>query len=142
MSTDEAFDASTNLSPSWKSRLPQQWVDSGVSRRIMPGIMDPAMTAANTTHNTCLILLHEKIAYPDTRLSWLQLPSLYSADTCQSASYEVCATIRKFLKQRVSDYPLSPQLGLCAFVSARSLLGGFFAAVSANILNLRCSHLE
>jgi hypothetical protein len=114
--------AAANLRHSWKSRLPQHWIDSGVSRSMMPGVMDPAMTAANTTHNTCLILLHEKIAYPDADLSWLQLPSLCSADTCQSAAYEVCTTIRKFLEQRDEGYPLTPQLGLCAFVSARSLL--------------------
>ncbi|KAH7353177.1 fungal-specific transcription factor domain-containing protein [Pyrenochaeta sp. MPI-SDFR-AT-0127] len=106
----------------WKSQLPQQWADSGVSRRVMPGVMDPAMTAANATHNTCLILLHERIAYPDAKLSWVQLPSLSSAETCESAAIEICTIIKKILQQRSSQYPLAPQLGLCAFVSARSLL--------------------
>ena len=106
----------------WKTRLPQHWADSGVSRRILPGVMDPAMTAANATHNTCLILLHERIAYSDAKLNWVQLPSLFSADTCYSAAVEVCTIIRKTLSQRGAKYPGTPQLGLCAFVSARTLL--------------------
>ncbi|KAJ4300858.1 hypothetical protein N0V90_002946 [Kalmusia sp. IMI 367209] len=106
----------------WKTRLPRQWADSGVSRRLMAGIMDPAMAAANATHNTCLILLHSEIAYPDTKLRWVQLPSLCSAEICVNAAVEVCIIVRKFIAQRNARYPLSPQLGLCAFVSARSLL--------------------
>ena len=97
-------------------------VARGVSRRILPGVMDPAMTAANATHNMCLILLHEKIACPDRRLSWVQIPSTSSADTCESAAIEICTIIGKILGQRGANYPLSPQLGLCAFVSARTLL--------------------
>lgn len=111
-----------NDNRSWKTRLPQHWADSGVSRRVLPGIMDPAMTAANATHNTCLVLLHENIAFPDSQLNWVQLPSLCSAETCFSAAIEVCTIIQKFLDQRGKRYPLTPQLGFCAFMSARSLL--------------------
>ncbi|KAH4181953.1 hypothetical protein HBI81_217930 [Parastagonospora nodorum] len=106
----------------WKMRLPQQWRDSGISRRVLPGVMDPAMTAANATHNTCLILLHERIAYPDQNLHWVQLPSLDSAEICVRAATEVCTIITKFLEQRPAPYALAPQLGLTAFVSARTLL--------------------
>ncbi|KAH7073249.1 fungal-specific transcription factor domain-containing protein [Paraphoma chrysanthemicola] len=106
----------------WKLRLPQQWKDSGISRRILPGVMDPAMTAANATHNTCLVLLHERIAYPEPSLSWVRLPSLDSGEICVGAATEVCTIIRKFIEQRPSPYAFAPQLGLCAFVSARSLL--------------------
>jgi hypothetical protein len=35
----------------------------------------------------------------------------------------VCTIIGKFLEQRPAPYALTPQLGLCAYVSARSLLG-------------------
>jgi hypothetical protein len=87
--------------------------------------MDPAMTAANATHNTCLILLHENIAYPDSRLNWVHLPSLCSMNTCYSAAVEVCIIIKKYIDQREPQYPLTPQLGFCAFVSARSLLSEF-----------------
>ncbi|KAH7078718.1 fungal-specific transcription factor domain-containing protein [Paraphoma chrysanthemicola] len=106
----------------WKIRLPQQWKDSGMSRRILPGVMDPAMTAANATHNTCLVLLHERIAYPEPSLSWVRLPSLDSGEICVGAATEVCTILRKFIEQRPSPYVFAPQLGLCAFVSARSLL--------------------
>jgi hypothetical protein len=80
------------------------------------------MTAANATHNTCLILLHERIAYPDQNLHWVQLPSLDSAEICVRAATEVCTIITKFLEQRPASYALAPQLGLTAFVSARTLL--------------------
>jgi hypothetical protein len=84
--------------------------------------MDPAMTAANATHNTCVVLLHERIAYPDPGLHWVQLPSLDSAEICLLAATEVSIILGKFLEQRPSPYPLAPQLGLCAFISARYLL--------------------
>jgi hypothetical protein len=84
--------------------------------------MDPAMTAANATHNTCLVLLHERIAYPDPELHWVQLPSLDSAEICLLAATEVSLIIAKFLEQRPAPYALGPQLGLCAFISARNFL--------------------
>ncbi|KAH7413979.1 fungal-specific transcription factor domain-containing protein [Phaeosphaeria sp. MPI-PUGE-AT-0046c] len=106
----------------WKLRLPQQWKDSGMSRKVLPGVMDPAMTAANAIHNTCLILLHERIAYPDPNLHWVQLPSLDSAEICVRAATEVSTILRKFVEQQKEPHAFSPQLGLCAFVGARSLL--------------------
>jgi hypothetical protein len=80
------------------------------------------MAAANATHNTCLILLHSEIAYPDPKLHWIQLPSPCSAEICVNAAAEVCTILSKFVAQRTVQYPLSPQLGLCAFLSARGLL--------------------
>ncbi|KAH7385142.1 fungal-specific transcription factor domain-containing protein, partial [Cadophora sp. MPI-SDFR-AT-0126] len=106
----------------WKMRLPQQWADSGVSRSIVRGVMDSAMTVANSTHNTCLILLHEQIAYPSAELDWIRLPRLSSAEVCLGAAIEVCKIIRKFLEQSNIRFPLPPQLGVCAFVSANTLL--------------------
>jgi hypothetical protein len=55
----------------------------------------------------------------------MQLPSSFSANTCYSAAIEICTIIRKTLGQRGPEYPGTPQLGLCAFVSARSLLCEF-----------------
>jgi hypothetical protein len=103
-------------------RLPKQWVDSGMSRRVLPGVMDPAMVAANCTHNTGLIILHEQVAYPDPKLSWVQLPSQTSAEICQQAAVENCTILIKYLEQKGTKSPLTSQLGLCAFLSARNLL--------------------
>jgi hypothetical protein len=98
-----------------------------MSRRVLPGVMDPAMTGANATHNTCLVLLHERIAYPDTNLRWVQLPSFDSAEICVRAATEVSTIIVKFIEQRPEPYAFASQLGLCAFVSARCLLSKFSA---------------
>ncbi|KAF4956408.1 hypothetical protein FSARC_11611 [Fusarium sarcochroum] len=106
----------------WKMYLPQQWKDSGISREIMPGVMDPNMTAANATHNTSLILLHQRIAYPDAELKGIRLPSLCSADTCYNAAMETANITTKYLEGSSSTLPVSPQLGICAFVSGRVLL--------------------
>ncbi|KAM5341253.1 hypothetical protein ACJ41O_015362 [Fusarium nematophilum] len=109
------------ISASWKMYLPQHWKDSGVSRETMPGVMDPNMTVANATHNISLILLHERIAYPDAELNGVRLPSLCSADTCYSAATETANITTKYL-EGPSRLPVSPHLGICAFVSGRVLL--------------------
>lgn len=106
----------------WKSELPHQWTDSGISRHVLPGAMDPVMTEANALHNTNVILLHERIAYPEAELRFVPLPWSQSAETCRNAALEVCSIIRKFLQQRKSEYPLGPYFGYCAFISARNLL--------------------
>ncbi|KAL4882578.1 hypothetical protein BJY04DRAFT_217075 [Aspergillus karnatakaensis] len=105
----------------WRMFLPQQWKDSGVSREAMPGVMDPNMTVANATHNISMILLHQRIAYPGPELSGIQLPSLCSAETCYTAAVETANIINKYLKT-TPFFPVSPQLGICAFVSAKTLL--------------------
>lgn len=103
--------------------MPKQWQDSGLSREVMPGVMDPNMTAANATHNVAMILLHSKIAYPGTELNGLKLPSTCSADTCYNAAIETANITRQFLEQSSRDLLVTPQLGFCAYVSARALLG-------------------
>jgi len=108
---------------SWKMYLPQQWKDSGVSRKIMPGVMDPSMTLANATHNTSVILLHERIAYPDSELLGLNIPSQFSAQNCLNAAIETANITTKYLGGSPSARPVPPQMGICAFVSARTLLG-------------------
>ncbi|EGU88111.1 hypothetical protein FOXB_01373 [Fusarium oxysporum f. sp. conglutinans Fo5176] len=106
----------------WKMYLPQQWKDSGVSRKIMPGVMDPSMTLANATHNTSVILLHERIAYPDSELLGLNIPSQFSAQNCLNAAIETANITTKYLGGSPSARPVPPQMGICAFVSARTLL--------------------
>ncbi|XEV04688.1 hypothetical protein FSHL1_009975 [Fusarium sambucinum] len=107
----------------WKMSLPQQWKDSGVSRKIMPGVMDPSMTLANATHNTSVILLHERIAYPDSELLGLNIPSHFSAQNCLNAAMETANITTKYLGGYPSARPVPPQMGICTFVSARTLLG-------------------
>ena len=87
--------------------------------------MDPVMTEANALYNTNVILLHERIAYPEPELQVVQLPSAESARICQNAAREVRAIVCKFLRQQKEDYPLGPYFGICAFVSARNLLSKF-----------------
>ncbi|KEF53796.1 uncharacterized protein A1O9_10197 [Exophiala aquamarina CBS 119918] len=108
----------------WKLFLPQQWKDSGVSRRAFPGVMDPNMTVAHTIHNASMILLHQRIAYPEPDLTSIKLPSSYSAETCQHAAIETANITRKYLETTSRSFPVSPQLAFSAFVSARLLLGG------------------
>lgn len=84
--------------------------------------MDPVMTGANALHNTNVILLHERIAYPEPELHFVQLPSSQSATICRTAALEVCSIISRFVRQRKENYPLGPYFGMCAFVSARNLL--------------------
>jgi hypothetical protein len=110
---------------SWKMFLPSQWKDSGVSRESMPGIMDPNMTAANATHNVSMILLHQKIAYSAPELAGIKLPSSCSADTCLNAAIENTNITSRFLEQSNELDLVTPQLGFCAFISARLLLGAF-----------------
>jgi hypothetical protein len=89
----------------------------------MPGIMDPSMTLANATHNTSVILLHERIAYPGAELLGLNLPSHFSAENCLNAAIETANITTKYLGGYPSARAVPPQMGICAFVSARTLLG-------------------
>lgn len=118
---------------SWKMYLPQQWKDSGISRKIMPGVMDPSMTLANATHNTSVILLHERIAYPDSELLGLNLPSQFSAQNCLNAAIETANITTKYLGGSPSARPVPPQMGICAFVSARTLLGKNLGDLSGHL---------
>ncbi|RKK97297.1 hypothetical protein BFJ68_g14085 [Fusarium oxysporum] len=80
------------------------------------------MTLANATHNTSVILLHERIAYPDSELLGLNLPSQFSAQNCLNAAIETANITTKYLGGSPSARPVPPQMGICAFVSARTLL--------------------
>lgn len=86
--------------------------------------MDAAMTVANATYNTSLVLLHSEIAFPDPSLSCIQieLPSAFSAQVVVAACTEVCSLVSKLFAQRNGDFIVTPMLGVCAFVCGRALL--------------------
>lgn len=85
--------------------------------------MDPNLTMAHATHNTSMILLHQRVAYPPA--DWaniVRLPSIWSADTCQNAAIETQNITAKYLKYTPKDSPVANQFAFCAFVAARVLL--------------------
>ncbi|KAJ5690491.1 hypothetical protein N7462_004883 [Penicillium macrosclerotiorum] len=109
---------------SWKMFLPQKWKDSNISRQPAVVTMDPNLTLAHITHNTSMILLHQRIAYPP--LEWLEvvkLPILSSAETCESAASETANITQKFLDNSHPQSIVDNQFAFCVFVSARVLLG-------------------
>jgi hypothetical protein len=107
--------------PSWKMFLPDKWKDSNISRQPATINMDPNLTLAHMTHNTSMILLHQRIAYPQPGLERLvKLPSSCSAETCQIAAVETQNIAKKYLKH--STGLTSNQFAFCVFVAARVLL--------------------
>lgn len=86
--------------------------------------MDPNLTLAHVTHNTSMILLHQRIAYPDVRwASTLRLPNLSSAEVCQTAAVETCSITQRYLKHTAEFNFIATQYAFCVFISARVLLG-------------------
>ncbi|KAM0282036.1 hypothetical protein ACHAQH_003242 [Verticillium albo-atrum] len=107
----------------WKMFLPQKWKDSNISRQPALINMDPNLTLAHVTHNTSMILLHQRIAYPDSRWSKIvKLPSFCSAETCQVAAAETATITQKYLRYTPQNSPVTSQFAFCVFVSARVLL--------------------
>lgn len=108
---------------SWKMFLPQKWKDSNISRQPTVVTMDPNLTLAHITHNTSMILLHQRIAYPP--LEWLdvvKLPTLSSAETCEAAAAETANITQKYLDNSSAQGIVDSQFAFCVFVSARVLL--------------------
>jgi hypothetical protein len=86
--------------------------------------MDPNLTLAHITHNTSMILLHQRIAYPESHwTNIVKLPSFCSAETCQVAAVETATITQKYLKYTSQNSPVTSQFAFCVFVSARVLLG-------------------
>lgn len=107
--------------------LPQRWRDSNISRQADSVDMDPNLTLAHVTHNTSMILLHQRIAYPDPRWSEsFKLPSICSAETCQVAAVETTTITQKYLKYTPTHSPVADQYAFCVFISARALLSRCF----------------
>lgn len=91
--------------------------------------MDPNLTLAHITHNTSMILLHQRIAYPP--LEWLEvvkLPTLSSAETCEAAASETANITQKFMDNSPAQSVVDSQFAFCVFVSARVLLGPFMVS--------------
>ncbi|KAJ5812054.1 hypothetical protein N7474_008355 [Penicillium riverlandense] len=108
---------------SWKMFLPQKWKEANISRQPAVVTMDPNLTLAHITHNTSMILLHQRIAYPP--LEWLEvvkLPILSSAETCETAASETANITQKFLDNSPTQSIVDNQFAFCVFVSARVLL--------------------
>ncbi|KAJ2904061.1 Quinic acid utilization activator [Zalerion maritima] len=107
----------------WKMFLPPRWSDSNVSRLPTVIEMDPNLTLAHITHNTSMILLHHRIAYPAPEWSnIIKLPSDCSAETCYVAAIETANITEKYLRHTHKDSPVNAQFAFCVFVSARLLL--------------------
>ncbi|KAB5533357.1 fungal-specific transcription factor domain-containing protein [Coniochaeta sp. 2T2.1] len=107
----------------WKMFLPRQWKDANISRQPELITMDPNLTLAHVTHNTSMILLHQRVAYPPA--DWaniVKLPSVWSAETCQNAAIETRNITAKYIKYTTKDSPVTNQFAFCAFVAARVLL--------------------
>lgn len=103
--------------------LPQKWKDSNISRQPALINMDPNLTLAHVTHNTSMILLHQQIAYPQTRwTSIVRLPSTCSAETCLVAATETATITQKYLKYTPESGPVHNQFAFCVFVTAKALL--------------------
>lgn len=108
--------------------LPQRWRDSNISRQPALINMDPNLTLAHVTHNTSMILLHQRIAYPEPgRTEHVKLPSFCSAETCQIAAVETTTITKKYLKHTPGYSPVTNQFAFCVFISARVLLGELIA---------------
>lgn len=117
---------------SWKMFLPQKWKEANISRQPAVVTMDPNLTLAHITHNTSMILLHQRIAYPP--LEWLEvvkLPILSSAETCETAASETANITQKFLDNSPPRSIVDNQFAFCVFVSARVLLGLLYFPVLA-----------
>lgn len=102
--------------------LPAKWSDPSAPTE-ETNTLDPNMTLAHITHNTSMILLHQRIGYPKPELKSLKLPNFYSAETCLSAAVETSTITREYLASAPRGMPISPHFSFCAFVSARVLLG-------------------
>jgi hypothetical protein len=121
---------------SWKMFLPQKWKDSNISRQPTVVTMDPNLTLAHITHNTSMILLHQRIAYPP--LEWLEvvkLPTLSSAETCEAAASETANITQKYMDNSPAQAVVDNQFAFCVFVSARVLLGLFLMSSCDQVLH-------
>ncbi|OBT57511.1 hypothetical protein VE04_01606 [Pseudogymnoascus sp. 24MN13] len=106
----------------WRTILPAKWKDPEVPPPEATAALDPNMTLAHITHNTSMILLHQRIGYPEPQLKGIKLPNFNSAKTCQSAAIETANIAMKYLAHAPETMPLSPHFSFCSYVSARVLL--------------------
>lgn len=123
--------------------LPQKWKDYNISRQPTLVDMDPNLTLAHITHNTSMILLHQRIAYPEPGWSnVVKLPSFCSAETCQVAAIESATIAQNYLKYKPDRSPVNNQFAFCVFINARVLLGQSLKIGSTPIADADSSTLE
>lgn len=109
----------------WRMFLPQKWktnippsTPSGDRLRI-----DPNLTLAHITHNTCTILLHQVIAYPPPHWPFKRrLPSGWSADTCCLAGAEIATIASKYLEVTPTMLPVTSSFAFCLYIAARMMI--------------------
>jgi hypothetical protein len=111
---------------SWKMFLPKKWRDPNRAPDTSTGPhdLDHSMTLAHVTHNTSMILLHHRIAYPPSRQRQVvPLPSSCSAETCRLAATKTSNIAETWLRVCPEKIVVAPQIAFCTFISARLLLG-------------------
>lgn len=80
--------------------------------------LDPNMTLGHVTHNTLMILLHQRIGYPEPQPKDIKLPNFNSGKAYQSAAIETANIAMKYLACALASMPLPPHLSLCVYISA------------------------
>ncbi|KAF6803563.1 fungal specific transcription factor [Colletotrichum sojae] len=120
------------------------WCNSGITREEMPGVMDLNMTVAHTTHNNSMILLHQRIAYPEPEISGIKLPRAYSAETCRGAASETANMVKKYLDSSPVDTLVSPQMSFCCFRDTPSVesIGDDLSAISRILMDQRFTEMD
>ncbi|RSL51003.1 hypothetical protein CEP54_011647 [Fusarium duplospermum] len=109
----------------WKMFLPKKWRDPNRAPDTSTGPhdLDHSMTLAHVTHNTSMILLHHRIAYPPSRQRQVvPLPSSCSAETCRLAATKTSNIAETWLRVCPEKIVVAPQIAFCTFISARLLL--------------------
>ncbi|KAJ5741070.1 hypothetical protein N7493_000942 [Penicillium malachiteum] len=109
----------------WKMTLPKRWRDPNHApdTSTCSKTLDYNMTLAHITHNTSMIILHQRIAYPPS--DWqniVPLPSSCSAETCLMAAIETSNIASRCLEICHEYMILAPQFAFCVYMSARVLL--------------------
>ncbi|KAF6803389.1 fungal specific transcription factor [Colletotrichum musicola] len=107
----------------WKKFLPQRWKNPDDTHNpVTAAAMDPNMTLAHVAHNTSLIFLHQRVAYPSEEIKHLKLPSACSAETCFLSAVQTANISSKYLQQGIVTNAMAPLFSLCIFASAKILL--------------------
>lgn len=80
--------------------------------------MDPNMTLARVTHNTLMILLYQRIGYPEPLLKGIKLENFNSTKTCQSVAIETANIAMKCLPCGPASMPLAAHIFFCVYIIA------------------------
>ncbi|KAM5366062.1 hypothetical protein ACJZ2D_010667 [Fusarium nematophilum] len=97
----------------WKMFLPKKWRDPNRAPDTSTGPhdLDHSMTLAHVTHNTSMILLHHRIAYPPSQWRHIvPLPSSCSAETCRLAATKNSNITETWLRVCPGEIVVPPQI--------------------------------